>query len=165
MKVPDLEQLVKFTSNDLMEIASAVSDAHKEDVIKNARGPGGKFQRLSSNPLAVYGGLSYRQWKQKTYNESRPNLHASGDMFNAFKQQGKPVVDREFSVRYGITNPNEAMKLNKHLKGDGVPVRAISLKNKPLPDPAVKVLLNGIANVIQKNFKKITNLDVQVVEI
>ena len=165
MKVPDLEKLVEFTPADLSKIVLAVSNAHKKDVIDNARGPGGMFKDLSRNPLAVYDGLSYRQWKQKTYNESRPNLHASGDMFNAFKQQGKPVVDREFSVRYGITNPNEARKLNKHLKGDGVPVRAISLKNKPLPDPAVKVLLNGIANVIQENFKKITNLGIQVVEI
>ena len=165
MKIPDLEKLVEFTAKDLKGIAISVSKAHKNDVIDNARGPGGKFQRLSSNPLEEYDGVSDRQWKQKTYNNDKPNLHASGDMFSAFKQQGNPVVGNEFSVKYGITKSDEARKLNKHLEGDGVPVRAISLKNKPIPDPAVDVLLNGIANVIKKNFKRITNLGIQIIRI
>lgn len=165
MKLPDLDKLLDFTVKDLKSIATATSTAHKNDVIKNARGPRGKFQRLSSNPLKVYDGISYRQWKMRTYGHDKPNLHASGDMFNAFKQQGTPIAGNEFSVEYGITDRGEAEKMNRHVEGDGVPIRAVSTKEKPIPEPAAKVLMNGIANVIAKNFKKITNLGIQVIEI
>jgi hypothetical protein len=165
VKIPDLEKLIEFTSADLNKIAQNVLKAHKDDVRKNARGPKGKFKELSNKPLNVYNGLSYKQYKQKTFNNNTPNLYASGDMFNAIKVQGKPKVGKEFSVKYGITDTKESKKLNRHMHGKGVPKRAISEKDKPIPDPAVEILLDGIASVIKKNFQKITKLGIQVVRI
>tara|TARA_R100001244_G_scaffold74987_1_gene59799 strand:+ start:87 stop:596 length:510 start_codon:yes stop_codon:yes gene_type:complete len=169
MKVPDLEKLVEFTPTDLSKIVLAVSNAHKKDVIDNARGPKRKFKELSRRKTIEYNGemISYREYKNRVYRNDQPNLFASGDMFKTFKPQGKPSTGVEFSVKYGITDAKQAEKMNRHLTGvpGRLPRRAISESDKPLPDPAIKVLLAGLAKAIQRNFKKITKLDVQIVEI
>ena len=144
--------MIDFPVRVLKSITKKIRDSHVSIIRSTSRGPSGaKFKKLSPR---------YAKLKLKKYNNSDPNLTASGLLLDQLEVKPPTKSKMTYGIKSGAVHPrnkgtiSSGLLMNYHQEGTPtMPARDIA-GEKVLHNATRDIAIEGLVNQVAKNIEK-----------
>tara|TARA_Y100000310_G_C20498810_1_gene722885 strand:+ start:483 stop:989 length:507 start_codon:yes stop_codon:yes gene_type:complete len=157
VRIPKLEEIIKFSSSFLLSVTKEARDTHLGIIEEKYTNPDGRrFKELVDK--------DYIKLKKREYGHTKPNLKASGLLFSQIqakpprKSRSKTVL--KYGIRSGAVHPrnkgsiSSATLMGYHQDGAGLNKKRDIAGEKVLHNDTIDEIAPMFVNQIRKNIER-----------